>query len=84
MAKSDFSIDTRANFEVISAEYLGIIEPPWMNCLGEWGPKLNYNIQDVLHKVEKVLVFKKLKRELENFVDGLPSEVLGARRTYRV
>ncbi|XAR63372.1 hypothetical protein NMG60_11023284 [Bertholletia excelsa] len=41
-ARSKKLMDTGARFQVVAADYLGpaIVEPPWLNYLGEWGPKL--------------------------------------------
>ncbi|KAF1862957.1 hypothetical protein Lal_00009340 [Lupinus albus] len=76
-AKSNVVMDMGA-FELVSAEYLEseVIEPPWLNYFKEWGPKIEYNIDYELKKVEKILPGK-LKRILEKIVKGLPSEVLG-------
>ncbi|RDY02858.1 hypothetical protein CR513_13634, partial [Mucuna pruriens] len=65
-------------FQLVSAEYLGseVIEPPWLNYFREWGPKIDYNIDVELKKIEKLLP-KKLKAALEEIVRSLPSEVLG-------
>ncbi|KAL2330925.1 hypothetical protein Fmac_018506 [Flemingia macrophylla] len=67
-----------AAYELVSAEYLGsgVVEPPWLNYFREWGPKIDYTIDDELKKLEKSLPGK-LKSALENAVRSLPSEVLG-------
>ncbi|XP_027339090.1 uncharacterized protein LOC113852892 [Abrus precatorius] len=76
-AKGDMVMDMGA-FELVSAEYLGsaVIEPSWLNYFREWGPKIDYNIDEELKKIEKVLPGK-LKSALEKIIKGLPSEVLG-------
>ncbi|KAK7243447.1 hypothetical protein RIF29_38243 [Crotalaria pallida] len=76
-AKSGMVLDMGA-FELISAEHLGsaVIEPPWLNYFREWGPKIDYNTDDELRKVEKILLGK-LKRQFENIIRSLPKEVLG-------
>ncbi|XP_014509819.1 uncharacterized protein LOC106768935 [Vigna radiata var. radiata] len=65
-------------FELVSAEYLGsaVIEPPWLNYFREWGPKIDYNIDVELKKIEKFLP-KNLKSALEKILRSLPNEVLG-------
>ncbi|CDP20933.1 unnamed protein product [Coffea canephora] len=75
--KGQFFMDAGANFSVVSADYLGptIVEPPWLNYTREWGPKISYNINDEIKKVEKFLPGK-LKSALEKAVSELPSEVL--------
>lgn len=76
--KGQFFMDAGANFSVVSADYLGstIVEPPWLNYAREWGPKISYDINDELKKVEKFLPGK-IKRALEKAVRELPNEVLG-------
>ncbi|ONK65483.1 uncharacterized protein A4U43_C07F37570 [Asparagus officinalis] len=54
----------------------GVEEPPWLNYMREWGPKVSYDIANELKDVERFLP-KKLRRALEDFVRGLPSEILG-------
>jgi len=65
-------------FELVCAEYLGsaVIEPPWQNYFREWGPKIDYDIDVELKKIEKFLP-KNLKSALEKILRSLPSEVLG-------
>ncbi|KAA8520313.1 hypothetical protein F0562_014569 [Nyssa sinensis] len=77
-AKSKMVMDTGTRFLVVAAEHLGsgIVEPPWLNYAREWGPKISYDIEDEIKKVEKLLPGT-LKRAFEKFVKGLPSEVLG-------
>ncbi|OIW05478.1 hypothetical protein TanjilG_12069 [Lupinus angustifolius] len=77
-AKSNMVMDMGASFELVCVEYLEseVIEPPWLNYYKEWGPKIDYNIDYELKKVEKMLPGK-LKRMFEKIVNGLPSEVLG-------
>ncbi|KAK7243747.1 hypothetical protein RIF29_38558 [Crotalaria pallida] len=68
-AKSNMVIDCGVGFEIVSGDYLGsaIIEPPWLNYLREWGPKISYDFADELNKLEKA--FPALQK--------LPSELLG-------
>ncbi|KAE9621460.1 putative vacuolar protein sorting-associated protein [Lupinus albus] len=75
--KSGLVMDMVA-FELVSAEYLGseVIGPPWLNFFSAWGPKIDYDIDNELKNVEKILLGK-LKRQFDNIVRGLPSEVLG-------
>ena len=76
-AMSDSVMDLGA-FQLVSAEYLvsDVVEPPpWLNYFREWGPKIYYNVDEELKKLEKFLPGK-LKSTLENIVKNLPSEVL--------
>ncbi|KAK7243649.1 hypothetical protein RIF29_38455 [Crotalaria pallida] len=76
-ATSDKVFDMGA-YELVSAEYLwpAFIEPPWLNYFREWGPKIDYDIEKELKKVEKILPGK-LKKLLEDIMMALPKEVLG-------
>ncbi|XP_057723314.1 hypothetical protein At1g04090-like [Arachis stenosperma] len=64
--------------DLVSAEYLGsqVVEPPWLNYFREWGPKVDYDIDDELKKVAKALPGR-LRSLLDKVVKSLPSEVLG-------
>ncbi|RDX90464.1 hypothetical protein CR513_27657, partial [Mucuna pruriens] len=76
-AKGDQVLDMGA-FQLVSAQYLGsdVVEPHWLNYFREWGPKIDYDINTELKKLEKFLPGK-LKTTLENIVKRLPSEMLG-------
>ncbi|ESW21119.1 hypothetical protein PHAVU_005G043100 [Phaseolus vulgaris] len=65
-------------YQLVAAEYLGsqVVEPPWLNYYREWGPKIDYDIDDELKKLEKLFPGR-LRSVIENIVKKLPSEVLG-------
>ncbi|CAN1243326.1 Hypothetical protein At1g04090 [Linum perenne] len=53
-AKGGMVVDTAAAFTVVAAEYLGkdgVVEPPWLNYMRKWGPKIDYNVDDELAAV---------------------------------
>ncbi|GAV88851.1 DUF946 domain-containing protein [Cephalotus follicularis] len=75
-AKSKMVMDTGNQFSLVAAEYLGIVEPPWLNYFREWGPKVSYDIQEEVRKVDKILPGK-LKTDFNKFINSLPNEVLG-------
>ncbi|XP_058207069.1 hypothetical protein At1g04090-like [Rhododendron vialii] len=77
-AKGKTVMDTGARSVVVAAEHLGseIVELPWLDYEREWGPKIEYNLEDELKKVEKLLPGN-LKKELEKVIRGLPKEALG-------
>ncbi|XP_042479428.1 uncharacterized protein LOC122060410 [Macadamia integrifolia] len=76
-AKSKTFMDTGLRSAIVSAEYLAtIVEPPWLNFAREWGPKINYNIDEEIKKVDNILRGK-LKTAFENVIKSLPDEVLG-------
>ncbi|RWR77691.1 Vacuolar protein sorting-associated protein 62 [Cinnamomum micranthum f. kanehirae] len=77
-AKSQNSMDTGLNWQLVAAEYLGpiIVEPPWLNYMRKWGPKVTYDIEKEIKKLERFLPGK-LKKLLEKLLKDLPSELLG-------
>ncbi|KAL5098444.1 hypothetical protein RYX36_002771 [Vicia faba] len=75
--KSSNVIDMR-KFVLVSADYLGFVqEPAWLNFFREWGPKVDYNLDDQLKKLKKALLIKKLKEAFEKMIRALPNEMLG-------
>nr|ABN08110.1 Protein of unknown function DUF946, plant [Medicago truncatula] len=65
-------------FVLVSAEYLGseVKEPAWLNYFREWGPHVDYSLDDELKNVEKLLPGK-LKNGFEDIIRSLPKEALG-------
>ncbi|KAI3498455.1 hypothetical protein L1887_34230 [Cichorium endivia] len=78
MAKSNKVMDTGDRAKVVAAEYLGsiVVEPPWLNYFRKWGPKIQYDLDKEINKVEKVMIWK-LKKAFGKFVRSVPREVLG-------
>ncbi|XP_010518022.1 PREDICTED: uncharacterized protein LOC104793366 [Camelina sativa] len=77
-AKSKKVIDTGLGYEVIAAEYDGggVVEPPWVNYLRKWGPKIDYDVDDQVKGVESILPGL-LKKAFVKFVSKIPDEVYG-------
>ncbi|RWR73718.1 Vacuolar protein sorting-associated protein 62 [Cinnamomum micranthum f. kanehirae] len=74
-------IDTGSNYILVAAEYLGsgrwgVVEPPWLSYAREWGPKIDYNIEQELDKASLVLPGY-LKPVFKHVFQALPKEVLG-------
>ncbi|CAN1126093.1 Hypothetical protein At1g04090 [Linum perenne] len=47
-ARSSKRLDTAATgFKVVSAEYLGVPEPKWLNYMREWGPRIEYPLSKI-------------------------------------
>ncbi|AES66087.2 DUF946 family protein [Medicago truncatula] len=65
-------------YVLVSAEYLEseVKEPAWLNFFREWGPHVDYSLDDELKNVEKLLPGK-LKDVFEKIIMGLPKELLG-------
>ena len=70
-------MDMGARFEIVFAKYLSttIIEPPWSNYFKELGPKISYNVEVKLKKMERYLLGE-LKSALKKIVRSLPNKVL--------
>nr|XP_043626929.1 uncharacterized protein LOC122598396 [Erigeron canadensis] len=77
-AKGKAMMDTGVRATIIAAEHLGtvVVEPPWLNYSGKWGPKLSYEVAKEIKKIKKALPWK-LKDAFEKLVSGIPNEVLG-------
>uniref|UniRef100_A0A1J3IJG5 Vacuolar protein sorting-associated protein 62 n=1 Tax=Noccaea caerulescens TaxID=107243 RepID=A0A1J3IJG5_NOCCA len=79
-AKSKKVIDTGSGYEVIAAEYGdgdgGVAEPPWLNYLRKWGPKIDYNVDDDVKRIERLLPGS-LKKAFVKFSRKIPDEVYG-------
>ncbi|CAI9095102.1 OLC1v1030963C1 [Oldenlandia corymbosa var. corymbosa] len=77
-AKSDKFFDTGSKYSIVSAEYLEseIVEPPWLNYLRHWGPKIAYNSDAEAKKVEAMLSTR-LKPLFRRLVKILPNEFYG-------
>ncbi|CAH1416196.1 unnamed protein product [Lactuca virosa] len=77
-AKSDKVMDTGVRAMVVAAEYLGsiVVEPPWLNYLRKWGPKIDYDLDKEINKLEKVMIGK-LKSAFDKLIKSIPREVLG-------
>lgn len=76
-AKGGLAMDAAEVADVVSAAgYLGVEEPPWLQYMREWGPKVEY---DEAKEMEKAVRFLpgKLKTAVRNLVKKLPPELLG-------
>ncbi|XP_019442316.1 PREDICTED: vacuolar protein sorting-associated protein 62-like [Lupinus angustifolius] len=60
-------------YELISAKYLGsnVIEPPWLNFNGQWGPSIDYNLDKELKKMRDILAWP-LKSLINDVIKVLP------------
>jgi hypothetical protein len=65
-------------FVLVSADYLGseVQEPVWLYFFREWGPHIDYKLDDDLKGLEKFLPGK-LKDLFEKIIRSLPKEMLG-------
>ncbi|XP_071707151.1 hypothetical protein At1g04090-like [Rutidosis leptorrhynchoides] len=77
-AKGGKVMDTGVGARLVSAEYLGsvVVEPPWLNYVRKWGPKIDYNLDQEINKLEKFMIGN-LKKSFDKFVKSIPREVLG-------
>ncbi|PRQ25712.1 putative vacuolar protein sorting-associated protein [Rosa chinensis] len=78
-ARSEFSVDSSRQYEVVAAEYLGdgvVTEPGWLQFMREWGPKIVYNSRTELDKIINVLPVM-LRYPVENIFSKIPVELSG-------
>lgn len=85
-AKSSMVMDTGSRYSVVSAVYLGdvnedddaiVVEPPWLNFAGEWGPKIRYELGEEEEKIEGILSSDDLKSAFGKLVSVFPNEIYG-------
>lgn len=69
-------IDVGERFKLVSADYLDVAEPGWLNYRRRWGPKETYDTTKEIEKVLRVLP-RKLRERVEKTIERLPDEVLG-------
>ncbi|KAL6217614.1 hypothetical protein ACLB2K_010831 [Fragaria x ananassa] len=77
--RSEFSVDSSIQYEVVAAEYLGegvVTEPGWLQFMREWGPKIVYNSRTELDKIINVLPAM-LRYSLESIFSKIPVELSG-------
>lgn len=70
------AMDAGKSCVVVSAEYLGVEEPAWLQYMRDWGPKVIYDLDKELEKVIKLFP-EKIKRALRNLIGKLPPQILG-------
>ncbi|CAN8247862.1 unnamed protein product [Cochlearia groenlandica] len=60
-AKSDLFVDSSSKYEVVAAEYLGdggVVEPPWLGYMREWGPKIVYGSRTEIDRLNERLPWR--------------------------
>lgn len=71
------SLDTGGKYRLVAVDHLGsVVGPPWLNFLGEWGPKVSYDFAEEVKKAARLLP-RKLRERLEKLLQSLPPGVLG-------
>ncbi|KAM1761326.1 hypothetical protein ACFX12_004102 [Malus domestica] len=78
-ARSNLSVDSSVQYEIVAAEYLGdgvAAEPCWLQFMREWGPTIVYNSRTELDKVINLLPVM-FKYNLEDIFSKLPVELYG-------
>ncbi|KAJ7526475.1 hypothetical protein O6H91_16G007900 [Diphasiastrum complanatum] len=76
-ARSDYSFDTSAKYQIVSAEYLGLNEPPWLQFMREWGPKVAYSTKVKMDAIAKALPTSKARSSVQGFSHKLPKIFYG-------
>ncbi|MED6206772.1 hypothetical protein PIB30_029859 [Stylosanthes scabra] len=76
--QSDLYVNSSLHYEIVAAEYLGDVvkEPPWLQFMREWGPKVVYDsraeIDRIINSLPRMLQFS-----VKNFFNKLPVELYG-------
>ncbi|XP_021769464.1 uncharacterized protein LOC110733684 [Chenopodium quinoa] len=75
-SKSNFSLDSSTQYQIVAAEYLGndVTEPCWLQFMREWGPKIVYDSTKEFDKIIKRLP-RVLRGSVTNLVGKLPAEL---------
>ncbi|KAK7264023.1 hypothetical protein RJT34_31625 [Clitoria ternatea] len=77
-ARSNLYVDSSIHYELIAAEYLGndVTEPPWLQFMRQWGPKIVYDSKTELDKIINALP-RILKYPVKNLFNKFPVELYG-------
>ncbi|KAL5562008.1 hypothetical protein UlMin_031755 [Ulmus minor] len=78
-ARSNFSVDSSTQYEVVAAEYLGegvVQEPCWLQFMREWGPTIVYDSRTEVDKFINRLPLM-VRYSVENIFDKFPVEFYG-------
>ncbi|KAL0856067.1 hypothetical protein Bca101_061220 [Brassica carinata] len=75
MERSNKVLDCGLRYEVI-AGLSGVVEPPWINYLRKWGPRVRYNVEKSLKGFAKILP-RFIRKKLLKFISKIPEEILG-------
>ncbi|KAI3470413.1 hypothetical protein Pfo_027076 [Paulownia fortunei] len=78
-AKSKYSVDSSAKYQIVAAEYLGdelVTEPHWLQYMREWGPTVVYDSLSEVEKILKHLPFF-VRFSVENLIELFPTELYG-------
>lgn len=82
-SRSKYFLDTSRKYQIVAAEHLEalgskdiVAEPPWLQYMREWGPKIVYNSRTELNRVIRLLP-SKLRSPIESLLNNLPNELSG-------
>jgi len=81
--EANFHLIQVKKYQIIAAEYLQMLsvndiplEPPWLQYMREWGPRVIYNTRAELDKMLRLLP-PKMRYTIQNVFNKLPNELSG-------
>eukprot|EP00268_Persea_americana_P036110 TRINITY_DN3559_c0_g1_i2.p1 TRINITY_DN3559_c0_g1~~TRINITY_DN3559_c0_g1_i2.p1 ORF type:complete len:541 (-),score=73.69 TRINITY_DN3559_c0_g1_i2:258-1880(-) len=76
--QSSFYVESSTKYQIVAAEYLsgGVVEPPWLQYMREWGPKIVYDSRKELEKMVSILP-NTIRCSVENLIKKIPIELSG-------
>lgn len=76
--QSSFYVESSTKYQIVAAEYLsdGVVEPPWLQYMREWGPKIVYDSRKELEKIVSILP-NTIRCSVENLIKKIPMELSG-------
>ncbi|CAM6091536.1 unnamed protein product [Calypogeia fissa] len=82
-SRSTLTMDTSTKHELINVDYLSTKgetgypqQPPWVDYIRQWGPKITYDSKTELDKILNLLP-KILRKSVMNLINKLPDELGG-------
>jgi hypothetical protein len=76
-ARSKLYVDSSVKYRIVCAEYLGdgvVVEPQWLQFMGEWGPTVYYKSKTTMEGTTKRLPLR-IRGSAENMVSKMPNEL---------
>lgn len=77
--RSEYSVDSSSEYEIVAAEYLGegvVVEPHWLQFMREWGPRVEYDSASEVDKIINHLPFY-VRFSVASLFELFPTELYG-------
>ncbi|TVU45332.1 hypothetical protein EJB05_04817, partial [Eragrostis curvula] len=76
-ARSNLFVDSSTKYRIVAAEYLGdgvVAEPPWLQYMREWGPKVVYKSRKQMERMSGGLP-ERMRCSADNMLNKMPNEL---------